>query len=92
MDRSKQESEKELLDPMSEHSTAIWDQQGRPIEGIIVPKSGHVTAYVECLGPFAFRIGEKNSVWCIPFWCKVYVHCIHCVYGYSGVLYFCTLC
>ena len=57
---------------MSEHSTAIWDQQGRPVEGIIVPKSGHATASVECfvyvilrnLGPFALRIGEKHSVWC----------------------------
>ena len=33
-----------------------------------------------------------------PFRCKVYVHCIHCVYGHSGLdskykLYtFCTLC
>ena len=35
------------LDPTSEHSTAIWDQQGRPVEGIIVPKLGLATAYVE---------------------------------------------
>ena len=46
MDRSNQESKRELLDPTSEHSTAIWDQHGRPVEGIIVPKSGHATAYV----------------------------------------------
>ena len=73
MDRSNQESKRELLDPTSEHSTAIWDQQGRPVEGIIVPKSGHATAYVERfvhvvlhkLDPFAVRIGEKHSVWCI---------------------------
>ena len=37
---------REQLDPTSEHSTAIWDQQGRQVEGIIVPKSGHATAYV----------------------------------------------
>ena len=74
MDRSNQESEKELLDPTSEHSTVIWDQQGRPVEKIIVPKSGHATAYVERfvhmilrkLGPFALRISEKHTVWCIP--------------------------
>ena len=73
MDRSNQESERELLDPTSVHSTAIWDQQGRPVEGIIVPKSGHTTAYVESfdhvilrkLGPFALCIGEKHSVWCV---------------------------
>ena len=73
MDRSNQESKTELLDSTSEHSTAIWDQQGRPVEGITVPKSGHATAYVErfvhvilCkLGPFALRIGEKHAVWCI---------------------------
>ena len=73
MDRSNQESKRKLLDPTSEHSTAIWDQQGRPVEGIIVPKSGHATVDVERfvyvilrkLGPFAIRIGEKHSVWCI---------------------------
>ena len=73
MNRSNQESKRELLDPTSKHSTAIWDQQGRPVEDIIVPKSGHATAYVERfvhvilrkLGPFALRIGEKHSVWCI---------------------------
>ena len=62
-----------LLDLTSEHSTAIWDQQGRPVEGIIVPKSGHATAYVKRfvqmilrkLGPFALRIDEKHSLWCI---------------------------
>ena len=56
-----------------EHSTAIWNQQGRPVKGIIVPKSGHATAYVErfvCvilrrLGPFALRTGKKHSGWCI---------------------------
>ena len=40
---------------------------------IIVPKSGHATVYVERfvyvilrkLGPFALRIGETHSVWCI---------------------------
>ena len=56
-------NQRELLDPTSEHSTAIWDQQGRPVEGIIVPKSGH--AILRKLGPFALRIGEKHSVWCI---------------------------
>ena len=68
VDRSNQESKGELLDPTSEHSTAIWDQQGRPVEGIIVPKSGHATAYVErfvCvilrrLGPFALRTGKRT--------------------------------
>ena len=34
---SNQESERESLNPASEHSTAIWYQQGRPVEGIIVP-------------------------------------------------------
>ena len=102
-----QENKRELLDPTSEHSTAIWDQQGRPVEGIIVPKSGHATAYVErfvCvfllrLGLFALRTGKKNTqVGVYPFQCKVYVHCIHCVYSHSGVdskdkLYtLCTLC
>ena len=92
MDRSNQKSKRELLDPTSEHSTTIWDQQGRPVEGIIVPKSGHATAYVERfihvslrkLGPFALRIGEEHSG-VYPFRCKVYVHCIHCVYGHNGV-------
>ena len=73
MDGSNQESKGELLDPTSKHSTAIWDQQGRPVEVIIIPKSGHATAYVERfvhvilrkLGPFALRTGEKHSVWCI---------------------------
>ena len=106
MDRSNQESKRELSDPTSEHSTAIWDQQERPVEGIIVPKSGRASAYVERsvhvilrnLGPFALRIGEKHSVWRISLLCKVYVHCIHCVYGHSGVdskdkpYTFCTLC
>ena len=101
-----QESKRELLDPTSEHSTAIWNQQGRPVEGIIVPKSGHVTAYVERfvhvslrkLGPFALHIGEKTQFGIYPFRCMVYVHCIHCVYGHSGVdskdklFTFCTLC
>ena len=100
MDRSNQESKRELLDP-----TSVWDQQGRPVEGIIIPKSGHATAYVERfvhvilrkLGPFALRIGENTQFGVYPFRCKVYVHCIHCVYGHSGVdskdkLYmFCTL-
>ena len=70
MDRSNQENKRELLDPTSEHSTAIWDQQRRPVEGIIVPKSGHATAYAEHfvhvvlhkLGPFALHIVEN---WCI---------------------------
>ena len=86
MDRSNQESKRELLDPTSEHSTAIWDQQGRPVEGIIVPKSGHATAYVErfvCvilrrLGPFALRTGKKTlRLVYIPFgvrfMCIVYI-------------------
>ena len=76
------------MDPTSEHSTAIWDQQGRQVEGIIVPKSVHATAYVERfvhvilrkLGPFVLRIGEKLSAGVYPFRCKVYVQCIHCVY------------
>ena len=86
MARSNQESKRELLDPTSEHSTAIWDQQGRPVEGIIVPKSGHATAYVErfvCvilrrLGPFALRTGKKTlRLVYIPFgvrfMCIVYI-------------------
>ena len=93
MDRSNQESKRELLDPTSEHPTAIWDQQWRPVEGIIVPKSWHATAYVERfvhvslrkLDPFDLRICEKHAVWYISLSCKVYVHCIHCVYGQSGV-------
>ena len=74
------------------------------MEGIIVSKSGHATAYAERfvnvilrkLGPFALRIGKKHSVWCISL--SVYVHCIHYVYGHSdfnskGKLYtFSTLC
>ena len=57
--------------------------------------------YKAYLGPFALRIGEmvKNTQFGVyPFRCKVYVHCICCVYGHSGVdskgkLYtFCTLC
>ena len=50
------------------------------------------------LGPFALRIGEKAQFGVYPFQCKVYVHCIHCVYGHSGVdskdkfYTFCTLC
>ena len=49
------------------------------------------------LGPFASLIGEK-LFGVYPFKCKVYVHCIHCLYGHSGVdskdkLYtFCKLC
>ena len=35
------------------------------------------------LGPFALRIGEIHTVWCISL--SVYVHYIHCVYGHSGV-------
>ena len=94
MDRSNQESKRELLDPTSEHSTAIWDQQGRPVEGIIVSKSGHATAYVERfvhvilrkLGPYLPYVLVKNTQFGVyPFRCKVYVHCIHCVYGHSGV-------
>ena len=86
MDRSNQESKRELLDPTSEHSTAIWDQQGPPVEGIIVPKSGHATAYVErfvCvilrwLDPFALRTGKKTlRLVYIPFdvrfMCIVYI-------------------
>ena len=74
------------MDPTSEHSTAIWDQQGRPVEGIIVPKLGHATDYVErfvCvilrrLGPFALRSGKKTlRLVYIPFgvrfMCIVYI-------------------
>ena len=74
------------MDPTSEHSTAIWDQQGRPVEGIIVPKSGHATAYVErfvcvilrSLGPFALRTDKKTlRLVYIPFgvrfMCIVYI-------------------
>ena len=81
--------------------SAIWDQQGRPVEGIIVPTSGHATAYVERfvhvilrkLGPFALRIGEKLSLVYIPFgvrfMCIVYIAYM----GTVGKLYtFCTLC
>ena len=58
---------------------------GRPVEGIIVPKSGHATAYVERfvhvilrkLGPFALHIGEKLCLVYIPFgvrfMCIVYI-------------------
>ena len=86
MDRSNQESKRELLDPTSEHSTAIWDQQGRPVAGIIIPKSGHAIAYVErfvCvilrrLGPFALRTGKKTLrlvyiLFCVRFMCIVYI-------------------
>ena len=66
-------------------------------------KSVHVIAHVERfvhmilrkLGPFALRIAQFGVY---PFRCKVYVYCIQCVYGHSGVdskdkLYtFCTLC
>ena len=73
------------MDPTSEHSTAIWDQQGRPVEGIIVPKSGHATVYVvrfvhmilRKLGPFALCIGVKHCLVYIPFgvgfMCIVYI-------------------
>ena len=43
-------------------------------------------------------VKKNTQVGVYPFQCKVYVHCIHCVYGHSGVdskdkLYtFCTLC
>ena len=86
MDRSNQESKRELLDPTSEHSTAIWDQQGRPVERIIVPKSGHAIAYVErfvCVilrrfGPFALRTGKNTQVsvhipFGVRFMCIVYI-------------------
>ena len=83
MDRSNRESKSELLDPTSEHSTAIWDQQGRPVEGIIGPKSGYATAYVERivlrrLGPFALRTSKKTlRLVYIPFgvrfMCIVYI-------------------
>ena len=76
------------------------------IRGIHRSKSGHATANVERfvhvilrkMVPFASRIGEKHQFGVYPFQCKVYVHCIHCAYGDSGVdskdkLYsFCTLC
>ena len=90
------------MDPTSEHSTAIWDQQGRPVQGIIVPKSGHATAYVERFVHVILRklgpLMENTQFGVYPFRCKVYVHCIHCVYKHNGVdskdkLYtFCTLC
>ena len=83
MDRSNQESKREVLDPTSEHSTAIWDQQGRPVEGIIVPKSGRVTACVErfvCVGlahlPYVL-VKKTLRLVCIPFgvrfMCIVYI-------------------
>ena len=34
------EKQEKAIGSTSEHSTAIWDQQGRPVEEIIVPKSG----------------------------------------------------
>ena len=77
---------RELLDPTSEHSTTIWDHQGRTVEGIIVPMSGHATAYVErfvCvilrrLGPFALRTGKKTLrlvyiLFGVRFMCIVYI-------------------
>ena len=59
------------MDPTS----AIWGRQGRPVEGIIVPKSGQAIACVvrfahvilRKLGPFALRIGENPSLVYIPF-------------------------
>ena len=92
MDRSNQKSKRGLFDPTSEHSTAIWDQQGRSVEEIIVPKSGHATAYVERFVHVILRswahlpyVLVKNTLFGVyPFRCKVYVHCI-CVYGHSGV-------
>ena len=39
-DSSNQESPRELLDPTSEHSMAIWYQQRRPVEGITVLSQG----------------------------------------------------
>ena len=66
----------------------------------------HAKAYVERfvhvilrkLGPFALQLVKNTQFGVYPFRFKVYVHCIHCVYGHSGVdskdkLYtFCTLC
>ena len=84
----------------------LRDQQGRPVEGIIVPKSGHATAYVHVLFIWFYvswahlprLLVRKTQFGVYPFQCKVYAHCIHCVYGHNGVdskdkLYtFCTLC
>ena len=106
MDRSSQESKGELLDPTSEHSTAIWDQQGRSVAGIIVPKLGHATAYVERFvhvillswAHLPYILVKNTQFGVYPFRYKVYVNCIRCVYGHSGVdskdkLYtYCTLC
>ena len=82
MDRSNQESKR----IRRLNTTAIWDQQGRSVEGIIVPKLGHATAYVEhfvCvilrrLGPFALRTGKNTQVgvyipFGVRFMCIVYI-------------------
>ena len=37
------------------------------------------------LGPYVLRTGENTQFGVYPFRCKVYVHCIHFVYGHSGV-------
>ena len=57
------------------------------------PKSGHATAYVvrfvhmilRKLGPLPYVLVYNTQFGVYPFWCKVYVHRIHCVYGHSGV-------
>ena len=105
VDRSNQESKRELLDPASEHSTAIWDQQGRPVEEIIFLSQGMrqlmwdvLFMWFTCWSYLPYVLVKKHSVGVYPFRCKVYVHCIHCVYGHSGVdskdkhYTFCTLC
>ena len=49
------------------------------------------------LGPFALLV-RNTQFGVYPFLCKVYMHCIYCVYGHSGVdrnnkfFTFCTLC
>ena len=83
MDGSNQESKRELLDPTSEHFTAIWDQQGRPVEGIIVPKSGHATVYVVRFVHMILRVGPI----CLMYWCKT----LSLVYIPFGVGFMCIV-
>ena len=101
MDRSNQESKRELLDSTSELSTAIWDQQGRP-----------VCVILRRLGPFALRTGKNTQVgvyipFDVRFMCIVYIPYMatvvlivkisfirfaHCVDSEDKLYTFCTLC